>query len=244
MTNLALAKTEKLEENPPAPQPSPAVQDYLRVLYKLSLRSPDGRVQTNHLANTLGVRPASVTGMMQKLAAGEPPLVDYHKYQGVRLSDAGQTEALAIVRRHRLIELYLHEKLGYSWDEVHEEADRLEHVLTDAVVARLAEVLDNPVTDPHGHLIPQADLSLETIRTLPLSQLPAHVSGEIGHVRDDDPAVLRALALLGLHPGIVVSVMANESSEDQMLITIANQTEPVEMDRRTAGQIFVRYEAG
>jgi len=149
---------------------SPAVQDYLRAIYKLARRGPaDARVTTSQLAGWLGFRPASVTTMLQKMAAAEPALVEYEKHQGVRLTADGERAAIALVRHHRLLELFLQEKLGYGWDEVHDEADRLEHVVSDELAERIAAVLGNPTHDPHGHAIPGADLTPAPASGTPLS---------------------------------------------------------------------------
>ena len=139
---------------------SPAVEDYLRAIYQLSDQSEpvDARVTTSRLAERLDVRPASVTAMLQKLAAATPALVDYHKSHGARLTAEGERAALGVVRNHRLLELFLHEKLGFRWDEVHDEADRLEHAISETTADRIAEALGHPVRDPHGHAIPDGDL--------------------------------------------------------------------------------------
>src|SRR5260370_4410908 len=113
------------------------------------------RVTSNALANHLGVRAASVTGMLQKLAAQKPPFVKYEKHHGARLTAAGKTRALEIIRHHRLLERFLHEFLDYGWDEVHEEAERLEHFISERLEDRIAAKLGDPETDPHGHPIPE-----------------------------------------------------------------------------------------
>jgi DtxR family Mn-dependent transcriptional regulator len=139
--------------------------------------------------------------MLQKLAALEPPLVVYHKSHGARLTADGEHTALSIVRCHRLLELFLHEKLGYTWDEVHEEADRLEHAVGDEMAGRIAAALGHPTRDPHGQAIPAADLSLEYVATVPLHSLPPGTAVVVHQVGDDDPALLRLFAALGLRPG-------------------------------------------
>ena len=203
MSNLDQAKL--LAGRPaasPAP-PSPAGQDYLRALYQLATPDND-RVTTSRLAARLAVRPASVTAMLQKLATATPPLVDYHKSHGARLTADGERAALAVVRCHRLLELFLHEKLGYSWDEVHEEADRLEHVISAAMTERMESALGNPTRDPHGHAIPTADLSLPQATAVPLATLPPGVITVVQAVADEDADRLRYLAAVGLRPGAVV----------------------------------------
>ena len=131
-----------------------AVDDYLKAILELS-GPVEARVTSNALAERLGVRAASVTGMLQKLASQRPPLVLYEKHRGARLSLAGKRRAWEIVRHHRLLELFLHDVLRYSWDEVHEEAERLEHFISERFEDRLAAILGDPQIDPHGHAIPQ-----------------------------------------------------------------------------------------
>lgn len=204
MTNLGMAKLVAGKSS----TLTPAVEDYLRALYKLGRRNANGeRVTTSQVAATLDVRPASATAMLQKLAALQPPLVDYHKSHGARLTAAGERAALALVRCHRLLELFLHEKLGYAWDEVHEEADRLEHVISDEMAGRIAAALGHPTRDPHGQSIPAADLSLEHVAAIPLRNLPPGAAAVVRQARDDDPALLRRFAALGLWPGSAVVVL-------------------------------------
>jgi DtxR family Mn-dependent transcriptional regulator len=210
MTNLVLPKNPAVEQN----GQTPAVQDYLRAIYLLARRAPDGgRVTTSQLAERLGVRPASVTAMLQKMAVA-PALVDYHKSHGVRLTTDGERAALHVVRCHRLLELFLHEKLGFGWDEVHEEADRLEHAVSGALADRLAEALGHPTRDPHGHAIPAADLSVNRPMTMPLSQLTVGQMAQVQSVPDEDPVLLRHLDLIGLRPGASVQVIGRVTRRD------------------------------
>ena len=142
---------------------SQATGDYLKTIYELTREH--GRASTNQIAESLQVTPASVTGMIKKLASADPPLVDYQKHQGVLLTEEGKKAALEIVRHHRLLEMFLHEKLGYEWDEVDAEADRLEHFISEEFEERIAQSLGNPQFDPHGDPIPTRDLYLvETTR--------------------------------------------------------------------------------
>ncbi len=235
MTNLGVAKSALGRGD----ELSPAVEDYLRALYKLGRRNADGRpVTTSQLADRLTVRPASVTAMLQKLAAAEPPLVEYHKSRGARLTEAGQRAALAVVRCHRLLELFLHEKLGYAWDEVHDEADRLEHVVGPAMVQRLAAALGHPARDPHGHAIPDADLTPIGPAATLLSALPAGCTAVIEHVADDDPALLRQMAALGLLPGITLTVLA-EAPATRVTLGARGAT-PLELPADLVARVFVR----
>ena len=138
----------------PVTTDSESVDDYLKAILELG-GAEDSRVSTNALAERLGVRTPSVTGMLQKLAAQRPALVLYEKHRGVRLSAAGKRRAWELIRHHRLLELFLHDVLKYSWDEVHEEAERLEHFISERFEDRVAAVLGDPEIDPHGHVIPQ-----------------------------------------------------------------------------------------
>src|SRR5271167_4679929 len=133
---------------------SESVDDYLKAILELA-GAQDSRVTTNALAQRLGVRTPSVTGMLQKLAAQRPALILYEKHRGVRLAAAGKRRAWELVRHHRLLELFLHDVLKYSWDEVHEEAERLEHFISERFEDRVAAILGDPQVDPHGHVIPQ-----------------------------------------------------------------------------------------
>jgi len=182
---------------------SPQVQDYLKTIYLLEARP--GGASTSAIAETLGVRPASVTGMLKKLATMR--LVRHTPYQGARLTPAGEKIALQVVRHHRLIELFLIEALGYSWDEVHAEADRLEHVISEDFEDRLAERLGHPAIDPHGDPIPAKDGSLAAAPHIRLDRLEPGAPARIARVDDHDPAKLRHAASLGLVPGARVELL-------------------------------------
>ncbi|HKZ69210.1 MAG TPA: metal-dependent transcriptional regulator [Anaerolineales bacterium] len=175
---------------------SHTVEDYLKTIYEL--QEDMGKVSTNALAERLGVKAGSVTGMIQKLAEDRPRLVDYEKHRGVTLTPAGRKIALEIVRHHRLIELYLHQALGYGWDEVDAEAEKLEHVISEDFEDRIAAILGNPKRDPHGDPIPNKDGSIADLCGEPLSNLVAGQKVKVARVRDDDPALLRYLAEIGI----------------------------------------------
>ena len=233
MSNLDVTKSAL-----PGDGYSPAVEEYLRALYKLGRHLPDGRpVTTSELAERLVVRPASVTAMLQKLAAADPPLVQYHKSHGARLTDDGRRAALAVVRCHRLLELYLHEKLGYTWDEVHEEADRLEHVVSPAMVERLAAALGHPTRDPHGHAIPGADLTPTAAAFVPLTALATGQTAVIEQVGDDDAALLRQMAAQGLLPGAMLTVLGNAPA---LSIALHPGETPLQLPSNLAARLFVR----
>ena len=219
---------------------TPAVQDYLGALYRLEyyLDRPNERVTTSQLAEWLDVRPASVTAMLQKMAAAAPALIEYHKNRGARLTAEGQQAALRVVRSHRLLELYLHENLGYEWHEVHEEADRLEHVVSEAMLARIAEALGHPTQDPHGHAIPAADLTLDAPPTLLLSELGAGQSAVVRHVGDDDADMLRRFDSIGLRPGVVVTVTGRDYDGARLALAIDGRP-PVELNLTEIAHVHV-----
>jgi DtxR family Mn-dependent transcriptional regulator len=190
---------------------SHSVEDYLKAIYEL--QEDAGKVSTNALAEKLGVSPASVTGMVKKLAEDRPRLVDYEKHHGVTLTPAGRKIALEIIRHHRLIELYLQQAVGYSWDQVDAEAEKLEHVISEDFEDRIAAVLGNPARDPHGDPIPTKDGNIATPTGEPLTKLAAGQKARVARVRDDDPALLRYLAELGIVPDATV-VIADKSPFD------------------------------
>ncbi|WP_243095511.1 manganese-dependent transcriptional regulator MntR [Thermus thalpophilus] len=184
------------------PPLSEAQEDYLKHL--LLLEEKEAPVSTQALAERLGVRPPSVTEMLKKLAA--LGLVAYHPYRGARLTEAGRRVALEVLRHHRLLEAYLHQALGFGWEEVHEEAERLEHVISETLEEKIAELLGHPPFDPHGDPIPTKELALPEVPALPLSEAPL---GEAKVVRAlaQDPGTLNLLGRLGLTPGAHLRVL-------------------------------------
>lgn len=175
---------------------TPAMEDYLKTIYRLS--EVGQRVTTQAIAERLEVAAPSVTGMIKRLA--DLHLVDHQRYRSVQLTPAGQKAALEVVRHHRLLELYLAEALGYSWDEVHEEAERLEHTISEEFEARIDAVLGYPTIDPHGDPIPSISGSVPRVSNDRLSSLNVGDSGTISRVTDDDPDKLRYLGSIGLYP--------------------------------------------
>ncbi len=195
---------------------SRAVEDYLKAICKL--QSEGAPVSTSALAQQLDRSPASVTNMVKGLA--ERGLVEHEPYRGVRLSAAGEREALRIIRRHRVIEAYLIQRLGYAWDEVHAEAERLEHAASDELVERMATSLGNPELDPHGSPIPTAEGELTERRHPTLDTLAASTRAIVREVSDADEDRLRYLAELGLYPGTEVMVLEHEPFEGPIRIRI------------------------
>jgi DtxR family Mn-dependent transcriptional regulator len=186
---------------------SAAVEDYAKAIYALERRT-GGAVSTNALAERLAVTPGSASGMVRKL--DELGLVTHEPYRGVQLTEKGVRVALEVLRHHRLLELYLSESLGVSWDRVHDEAEVLEHVLSEELEALIAAKLGNPTHDPHGDPIPSADLVLDEQPTEALDALEAGERGTFVRVSDSDPDMLRYLAERGIAPGAEVEVVEKQ----------------------------------
>jgi DtxR family Mn-dependent transcriptional regulator len=182
---------------------SPQIQDYLKNIYQLQSEHP--QVPTTALAERLGVSAPTVSSMMRKLA--ELGLATHQPYKGVHLTPEGEKLALGVLRAHRLCETYLVRVLGFSWDEAHVEAERIEHALSEKLVDRLEEALDYPASDPHGHPIPTRDGQVPCCEGEPLAALEPGESGAILQIKDDSPKLLRYLGELGLYPGEMVEVL-------------------------------------
>jgi len=219
------------------PPTSEAVDDYLKSILELSGPSEE-RVSSNALAEHLGVRAASVTGMLQKLASQHPSFVRYEKHHGVRLTPTGKKRALEVLRHHRLLERFLHEFLGYSWDEVHDEAERLEHFISERLEERIAAKLGDPETDPHGHLIPERNGALAFRAEVPLVKWGCGIPAVVSSVSDKDPSALREMERLGLMPGVSVVVEPGSRSAS-ILIRIGGAAQPVRLSQRLASEIAV-----
>jgi len=214
-----------------------AVEDYLKTIYDLT--QSQGRASTTQIAAVLNVAPASVTGMVKRLASTHPPLLEYQRHRGVVLTPEGEKIALEIIRHHRLLELFLYETLGYSWDEVDAEADRLEHVISEAFEARITAVLGDPTHDPHGDPIPTSDLKMPTHATLCLQDLRPNQSGTIQRVRDTDAELLRYLHSHGVVPQAGFTVLAYEPFDGNLTLQIEGRPTPVVLGPRITRQIFV-----
>lgn len=208
-------------------------EDYLKTIYKLQAETSP--VRTNAIADILEVEPASVTGVIKRLA--DLNLVNYEPYHGVTLTQAGEKIALEVIRHHRLLELYLHEALGYSWDEVDAEAEKLEHVISEQFEDRIATMLGYPEHDPHGSPIPSKEGVLQPTPGQPLNELAPGQEGVVSAVNDDTPELLRYVAELGLKPGALIKVLSPAPVGDTVHIQIDKID--VVLGADVAGQIYV-----
>lgn len=195
--------------------------DYLKALYTLELQGEPA--STNALAAYLEVRQASVTNMLQRLAVEEPALVDYTKHYGARLTPAGRLVALRLVRRHRLVESFLERFMGYPWEAVHDEAEELEHVISQRFEDRLADLLGEPSFDPHGDPIPDRELRLPADHSHPLGRLSVGVPACIRRVSGRDPEVFQHLGALGLLPGVTITVLDRNPLDQTIRVRIGEE---------------------
>lgn len=201
-----------------------AIEDYVKTIYSLALE--ESPVSTSRIAIARSVKPASATSMIQRLARLN--LVNYEKHYGVTLTGAGEKLALEVIRHHRLLELYLMEALGFRWDEVHEQADILEHVISEKMEERIAAALNHPTFDPHGDPIPTLDGTIVTVDTTALSHVPAGGGARIARIPDDSNSeLLRYLAGLGLVPGAVVRVVEAAPFLGPLIIQVDERTHAI-----------------
>ncbi|MCE7984956.1 MAG: metal-dependent transcriptional regulator [Caldilinea sp. CFX5] len=193
-----------------------AHEDYLKAIYLLMAEGQ--KVNNSALANVLEVSPASTTNMVKKLA--ELALVEYEPYQSITLTEAGRQVALEVLRHHRLLELYLHQKLNLPWDQIHAEADRLEHVISEALEDAIAAALGNPTIDPHGDPIPSKDGHVETITGVPLSAAELNQPHRLVRVLVQDPDRLNYLGSMGLYPNATVTLLKRAPFAGPLLIDV------------------------
>lgn len=216
---------------------SQSVEDYLKAIYKLHNESNEG-VSTSKLAEEIGVANASVTNMVKRLS--KMGLVKYESYYGATLSASGEKIALEIIRHHRLIELYLKEMMGYSWDEVHEEAEKLEHHISEQFEDKIAEMLNDPKFDPHGDPIPTKEGHMPVIHSYPLSEFSQDNSCVICQVKDQNPELLRYLEKNNLIPGVKLKILEREPFDGPIKLQIENKSFTI--GHNIAENIFVMSE--
>ncbi len=222
---------------------SRSAEDYLKAVYELNSRG--GAAGTGDLARALDVQPASVTGMIRRLAL--EGLVDHVPYRGVRLTERGARIALQVLRRHRILETFLVCRLGYAWDDVHDEAERMEHAVSDTLVERMATVLGHPVTDPHGAPIPSRGGRIDPTPWCTLAEVPAGRCARVRSVSDEDPDQLRYFQSVGLVPDAQIEVrrtgQAHEASE-RVSVMVEGRGEIVALAPGVARGITVWKSAG
>src|SRR5262245_19056851 len=210
MTQLPVSETREL---------TAAVQDYAKAIY--TLESRDGAASTTELATLLEVRPASVSGMLHKLS--ELGLVEHERYHGVRLTEDGRRVALEVIRHHRLVELFLVESLGMTWDEVHAEAEVLEHALSEELEELIAAKLGNPTVDPHGDPIPSRELELAETSSQALAELEPGDVATFARISDSDPEMLRFLGKRGIVPGTELEVVDRQPFDGPVFVRVGGK---------------------
>ena len=214
-----------------------AIEDYLKTIYVLE--QEESPVSTSRIAAARSVKPGSATSMIQRL--NRLNLVNYEKHYGVSLTDSGRAIALEVLRHHRLVELYLIEALGFSWDEVHEQADLLEHVISEKLEERIAAALNYPDFDPHGDPIPAKDGSIITVTTQPLAAVETGSRATVSRVPDDaDGELLRYLAELGLVPGTEIRVLEIAPFDGPLTLDVAGERVVIGRKASLAVQVEMR----
>lgn len=197
------------------------VEDYLKVIYELEKSGPAGGrsgAGTSEIAERLDLAPASVSGMVRRLA--EQGLLAYERYRGVRLTDAGKRAALRTLRRHRVIESYLTQALGYPWDRVHDEAERLEHAASEELIDRMADAIGEPAFDPHGAPIPTREGRMDEREYHSLADLSVGYAAKVVRVSDEDPRMLRYLSELAILPGIELTLVSRAPFGGPLTISV------------------------
>jgi len=214
---------------------SRSVEDYLKAVYSLNER---GRAAgTSELARALEIQPASVSGMIRRLA--EDGLLQHEPYRGVRLTPQGHREALKILRRHRIIETFLVQRLGYPWDDVHEEAERLEHAASETLIDRMADALGNPATDPHGAPIPTRKGEIDPTPSRSLNEVVPGTRVQVRSVPDNNRERLRYCKAVGLVPGAHVAVTDAIADAGSVAVVVGAGTEPVWIEGTVAQRVTV-----
>lgn len=226
---------------PATPGLSRSVEDYLKAIYGLT--EGGEAASTSAIADLLAVQPASVTGMVKRMA--ESGLLEHLPYRGVRLTVRGQREALKVLRRHRIIETYLCERLGFTWDDVHGEAERLEHAASDHLVERMAAALEFPSHDPHGAPIPTSAGEIEATDLSTLADALPGAALRVRAVRDEDPDRLRSMEAQGLTPGVRIQVERIQDRADHVTVRLTDDGDTLQVVRRELARgVYVVSEGG
>jgi DtxR family Mn-dependent transcriptional regulator len=213
---------------------SQSVEDYLKAIY--ILQSEGKSATTTNIAKALDVSSASVTNMLKRLA--KMNLLDHESYKGAKLTSAGNKIALEVLRHHRLLELYLKEIMGYSWDEVHDEAENLEHHISEQFEDRIAELLNHPTHDPHGDPIPTKDGIMPEMAQLSIAEAEVNTPYIIGRVKDQDPGLLRYLEKIGVIPGMKIEVLEKTPFSGPIKVKLEEDNEQV-LGQAVASEVFL-----
>ncbi len=221
---------------------SKSTGDYLKAIYQLTLE--EETTNTVALSEILNVKPPSVTSMLIKLVKHDPPLVDYQKWQGVKLTESGKKLALQLTRRHRLIEQFLVEVLKYTWEEVHAEAEELEHVISDKFEEHVAILLGDPQFDPHGDPIPDRNLKLPDTDTLSFSNLAVDQAAIIRRVKINQSDLLRYLSEQGIVPGARIKIRNRNPYDETLQLWIGDKNAPFALGAEISKLIDVEKLAG
>ena len=212
-----------------------AEENYLKAIYHLS-ENEDGGVSTNSLAENMETKPASASDMVRKLS--QKGVIEYQKYKGVHISKKGRSIALNVIRKHRLWEVFLVEKLGFNWDEVHEIAEQLEHIKSPLLVERLDSFLGHPVMDPHGDPIPDKDGVFHAGPALPMTELKVGDKGVVSGVGQDDPKLLQYLDKIEIRLGTKLTLNEIEEFDGSMAIE-TDDNRKMFISRKTAEQLMI-----
>jgi DtxR family Mn-dependent transcriptional regulator len=212
---------------------SQAIEDYLKAIY--NLETEEKGASTTKIADALDVSSASATNMVKRLS--KMGLVEYQSYKGAKLTDSGKKIALEIIRHHRLLELYLLEVMGYSWDEVHDEAEKLEHHISERFEDTIAQLLDDPTHDPHGDPIPTKDGIMPQMEAQPLIEAEVDQEYIISRVKDQDPELLRYLEKIGLLPGIKIKIKEKAPFQGPITMSVEGNEQVIGND--VASNIFI-----
>ncbi len=226
------------DDNSPCQPDTESVDNYLKAIFALG-GVEEERVTSTALAERLGVAPASITNMLQKLASASPPLVQYERHKGVRLSSAGRRRALEIVRHHRLLEAFLYEVLNYPIEEVHDEAERLEHFISERLEERIDAKLGRPKFDPHGHCIPALDGQMPKQNSIPLTETGEGEGVLVESISDQDAPTLKLLKAKGITPGARLQ-LKRRNADGTYAITIGSPSKALSISHQVATAIRIR----
>jgi DtxR family transcriptional regulator, Mn-dependent transcriptional regulator len=210
-------------------------ENYLKAIYRLS-EGGNKAVLTNEIAESMSTKAASVTDMIKKLS--HKNMISYEKYYGVKITKQGKNEALMVVRKHRLWETFLVDKLHFTWDEVHDVAEQLEHIQSGLLIEKLDEFLGFPTADPHGHPIPDKNGKISVVRQIPLTEAPTGKKMVVRSVKDGSPSFLQYLSKIGVHIGVTLLILEKVEFDGSLEIVIDGKKK-VFISREAAENLLV-----